>query len=98
MRAPEGLGERPSRALLPEEALRQQETFQHMRELVTTLSPRRQEVITLKFFGGLRNKEIADILNLDERTVASHLSRGLQDLRDKYTAQTPVRVLEEVMA
>ncbi len=98
VRAPEGLGGRPSRAPLPEEALTQQETFQHMRDLITTLSPRRQEVITLKFFGGLRNKEIADILNLDERTVASHLSRGLQDLRDKYTTQTPVRVLEEVMA
>ncbi len=80
----------------PEEALTQQETFQQMRDLVTTLSPRRQEVITLKFFGGLRNKEIADVLNLDERTVASHLSRGLQDLRDKYVVQNSTQVLEEV--
>jgi RNA polymerase sigma-70 factor (ECF subfamily) len=95
-RAPEGLGRRRSREPLPEEALTQQETFQHMRDLVTTLSPRRQEVITLKFFGGLRNKEIADILDLDERTVASHLSRGLQDLRDKYITQTPMRIVEEV--
>jgi RNA polymerase sigma-70 factor (ECF subfamily) len=97
-RAPEGLGGRRSHALLPEEALTQQETFQHMRDLITTLSPRRQEVITLKFFGGLRNKEIADILDLDERTVASHLSRGLQDLRDKYITQTPMRIVEEVTA
>jgi RNA polymerase sigma-70 factor (ECF subfamily) len=83
-------------ALRPEEALTQQETFQQMQALIETLSPRRREVITLRFFGGLRNKEIADILDLDERTIASHLSRGLRDLRDRYTAQTSLRVLEEV--
>jgi RNA polymerase sigma-70 factor (ECF subfamily) len=82
-------------ALRPEEALTQQETFQQMRALIETLSPRRREVITLRFFGGLRNKEIADILDLDERTIASHLSRGLRDLRDRYAAQTPLQVLEE---
>lgn len=79
-----------------EEVVTQQETFRRMRALITTLSPRRQEVITLRFFGGLRNKEIAGILGLDERTVAAHLSRGLQDLRDRYTAQTQSEVLEEV--
>jgi RNA polymerase sigma-70 factor, ECF subfamily len=48
--------------------------------LLQTLSPRRQEIITLRFFGGLRNQEIAAVLGLDERTVAAHLSRGLRDL------------------
>jgi RNA polymerase sigma-70 factor (ECF subfamily) len=85
-----------SRAPQPEQALARQETFDHMRTLVSTLSPRRQEVVTLRFFGGLRNKEIAQVLNLDERTIASHLSRGLQDLRDRYTAPTTLQVLEEV--
>jgi len=83
-------------ALRPEEALTQQETFQQMRSLIETLSPRRREVITLRFFGGLRNKEIADILDLDERTIASHLSRGLRDLRARYAAQTPLQIVEEV--
>ena len=81
---------------MPEEVVTQQETFRRMRALIGTLSPRRQEVITLRFFGGLRNKEIASILGLDERTVAAHLSRGLQDLRDRYTAQIKSEVLEEV--
>ena len=91
-----------SRALRPEEALTQQETFRQMCALIETISPRRREVITLRFFGGLRNTEIADILDLDERTIASHLSRGLRDLRDRYgalvgsTAQPSSRVLEEV--
>lgn len=53
---------------------------QALHQLIAGLPERRQEVITLKFFGGLRNQEIALILNLDERTVASHLSRGLHDL------------------
>ena len=85
-----------SRALRPEDALTQKETFQQMRSLIETLSPRRREVITLRFFGGLRNKEIADILELDERTIASHLSRGLRDLRNRCAAQTSLHELEEV--
>ena len=92
----ESPAEMTNHAPLPEKVLVQQETFRHMRALIATLSPRRQEVITLRFFGGLRNKEIAGILGLDERTVAAHLSRGLQDLRDRYTAQTRLEVLEEV--
>jgi len=86
-----------SRAPQPEQALARQEAFDRMRALVTTLSPRRQEVVTLRFFAGLRNKEIAHVLDLDERTIASHLSRGLRDLRDRYAAQqTSWQVLEEV--
>jgi RNA polymerase sigma-70 factor (ECF subfamily) len=85
-----------SPAPLPEDILTQEETFQHIRTLIVSLSPRRQEIITLKFFGGLRNCEIADILGLDERTVASHLSRGLQDLQRSYTAQIQVETKVEV--
>jgi DNA-directed RNA polymerase specialized sigma24 family protein len=59
------------------------EQFLNLRCLIGTLSPRRQEIITLKFFGGLRNREIALMLALDERTVASHLCRGLEDLHRK---------------
>ena len=91
----EATAEFTSCASLPEEVLMQMETFRRTRALIATLSPRRQEVITLRFFGGLRNKEIADILEIDERTVATHLSRGLQDLRHRYTVQTQ-KVLEEV--
>ncbi len=82
----------------PDEILTRQEVFERIRALVSTLSPRRQEVITLRFFGGLRNYEIAEILGLDERTVAAHLSRGLQDLKGKYTAQTESEPQAEVLA
>ncbi|HET7078316.1 MAG TPA: sigma-70 region 4 domain-containing protein, partial [Chloroflexia bacterium] len=59
--------------------------FADLHRLIATLSPRRREVITLKFFGGLQNREIAAVLGLDERTVASHLCRALEDLYARYT-------------
>lgn len=68
----------------PEDGLLKREEQAQLYKLVAGLSPRRQEIITLKFFGGLRNQEIATVLSLDERTVASHLCRGLEDLQHKY--------------
>lgn len=82
------LPEIQSHELLPEEMFARQEQFAHLHHLIVTLSPRRQEIITLRFFGGLHNHEIAAVLNLDERTVASHLSRGLDDLAHKFQAET----------
>lgn len=60
-----------------------------VRRLVAALPPRRQEVILLRFFGGLSNREIAAILNLDERTVASNLTRGLDDLQRRWPLDAP---------
>lgn len=73
--------------LMPEDVMLQKEKFIFLKNLISTLSIRRQEVIILKFFGGLRNYEIAEILELDERTVASHLCRGLNDLHHSYIEQ-----------
>lgn len=80
----EELPELEASTLLPADIVLQKEKFAHLRRLIGALSPRRQEIITLKFFGGLRNKEIAVLLGLDERTVASHLCRGLEDLHYQY--------------
>ena len=71
-------------APLPDDVVVQKEEFAHLRGLIATLSPRKQEVITLRFYGRLRNREIAQILGLDERTVAAHLCRGLEELHRKY--------------
>jgi len=68
----------------PCEGHMQKEEFIYLRQLIERLSQRRQEVIRLKFFGGLRNNEIAQVLGLDERTVASHLCRALEDLHRLY--------------
>ena len=82
------LPEIKSDSVLPGDAALQKEKFAYLRQLIGTLSPRRQEIITLRFFGGLRNKEIAGILGLDERTIASHLCRGLDDLHGKYLLES----------
>src|SRR5207249_2390824 len=76
----DGLPDLVDGELLPEDALLRKEQLARMRYLIGTLSPRRQEVLTLRFFGELQNWEIAKVLGLDERTVASHLCRGLEDL------------------
>jgi RNA polymerase sigma-70 factor (ECF subfamily) len=75
--------------LLPHETIRQKEKFIFLRQLIRALPPRRQEIIQLKFFGGLRNNEISQVLGIDERTVASHLCRGLEDLHRRYTREFP---------
>ncbi len=47
-----------------------------------TLSDKYQDVITLRYFEGNNNKEIAEILNINEGTLKSLLSRGLKKLRE----------------
>ncbi len=59
---------------------------------ILSLSPRRQEVITLKFYAQLRNQEIAEVLGINEQSVASHLHRALVDLRDRLIHTSPNQV------
>lgn len=65
-------------------ALIQRERAAELHGMLMALPERRREVIMLKYFSGLRNLEIAQVLDLDERTVSSHLSRGLKDLYEAY--------------
>ncbi|MGD2162002.1 MAG: RNA polymerase sigma factor [Anaerolineales bacterium] len=52
-------------------------------DAIKSLQPRQEEVILLRYFGGLRNKDIAEVLGIEERTVSAHLSRGLNLLHDR---------------
>ncbi|MEO8288272.1 MAG: RNA polymerase sigma factor [Chloroflexota bacterium] len=67
--------------LLPEDALLRKELFAHLHTVVNELPSRRREVVSLRYFAGLHNQEIAQILGIDERTVASTLSRALDELQ-----------------
>jgi RNA polymerase sigma-70 factor, ECF subfamily len=73
---------------VPDQVIIRREQFARLHNLIGTLSPRRQEIVMLKFFGELRNQEIAAVLGLDERTIASHLCRALEDLQRKYLHET----------
>lgn len=81
------LGDHQSDGPTPDQVFADKERFARLRDALATLAPRRQEIVTLKFFGGLRNQEIAEVLDLNERTVASHLSRALDDLQRSYGIQ-----------
>ena len=45
------------------------------------LPDRQQEIILLRYQGGLRNTEIAQVLGINQRTVASALSKATSTLR-----------------
>jgi RNA polymerase sigma-70 factor, ECF subfamily len=63
--------------------LHKHEQYLSVLEQVKTLPIKYQEVIALRYFEGKENKEIAEILNLNEGTLKSLLSRGLEKLREK---------------
>lgn len=77
-----------SSSLVPEMQILQREMQAGMLRLVGKLSPRKQEVVLLRFYGGLRNNEIAAVLNLNERTVSAHLSRALNELQAELARET----------
>lgn len=74
-------------------------TFNKIREQINKMSPKYQDVITLKYFENKKIKEIAEILNKKEGTVKSLLSRGIADLRkqslnsQKKTEMQPFKIL-----
>jgi RNA polymerase sigma-70 factor (ECF subfamily) len=50
------------------------------------LLPRRQaQVVALRYWGGLNVREIADVLELTEATVKTHLQRARQTLADTHS-------------
>ena len=65
----------------PLEAVVHRQEVERLREALTTLSEREQEIIRLKFGGGLGNKEIAEIMRVRAGNVAVILYRALRKLR-----------------
>ncbi len=52
-------------------------------EELGSLSDREQSIISLRFFGGLKHEQIADVLDLKVGTIRVALSRALDSLRDR---------------
>lgn len=63
--------------------LQKHDQFLQVLHSLKTLPVKYQEVISLRYFEGKDNKEIAEILNIHEGTLKSLLSRGLEKLRAK---------------
>lgn len=66
-----------------EEELRKHDQFVMISSVLKTLPNKYQEVISLRYFEGKDNNEIAEILNINKGTLKSLLSRGLKKLREK---------------
>lgn len=66
-----------------ESELLKHEQFNSVLKALKTLPVKYQEPIALRYFEGKDNKEIAEILSINEGTLKSLLSRGLEKLRKK---------------
>ena len=74
--------------ITPELQTLQRELREDLLGLVGNLSTRKREVVLLRYFGGLQNKEIAAVLDLDERTISAYLSRALSELQKELNQET----------
>jgi RNA polymerase sigma-70 factor, ECF subfamily len=66
-----------------ETELQKHHQFMSVLKQLKTLPLKYQEVISLRYFEGKDNTEIAEILNINEGTLKSLISRGLEKLRNK---------------
>lgn len=70
----------------PDYIVGENEEAAYLYRMILTLPERKREIITLRYYGGLRNQEIAEVLGIGEKTVSAYLSRALNDLEEKYQA------------
>lgn len=71
----------------PEQSVAHQEEIARLLVFVRALSARQQEILSLRFAGQLTNREIARVLNMNERTVSVTLLRALRALRHRLQIQ-----------
>lgn len=57
--------------------------YQQVLDCIQELPDRQKEIVILKYQSGLKNKEIALLLEIDQRSVASALSKAQATLRKK---------------
>ena len=67
----------------PEAQVLQKESLVQLLHCLERLNERDQDVISLKFAGKLRNKEIGEIMGMQEKTVSVVLLRAMQRLRQE---------------
>jgi len=75
-----------------EKSLIQKEDLERIYKAVNSLSDVNREIIELSRFEGLKNKEIADRLQVPVRTVETRIFRALNELRKKLSEKI-IRIL-----
>ncbi len=74
----EDIGELIDKAILPDTALDRKLIFLKAREIIETLPKKQREIVTMRLFAELKNKEIGEALSISEKTVASTYMRAMQ--------------------
>ncbi len=67
----------------PEQSMLHKEEIAQMLTCLGTLPSRQQEILSLRFAGRLTNREIARVLDMNERTVSVTILRALRKLRQQ---------------
>ena len=67
----------------PEQTIVHQEQRERLLVCLDKLSPRHQEILSLRFAGRLTNRSIAKVLKMNERTVSVNILRALRKLRQQ---------------
>jgi RNA polymerase sigma-70 factor (ECF subfamily) len=73
----------------PEQVVVRDQETAHLLRCLCTLSLRQQEILSLRFAGQLTNREIARILEMNERTVSVTILRALRKIRQAFAACAP---------
>jgi RNA polymerase sigma-70 factor (ECF subfamily) len=83
----EDLPDIESDEILPNEDLDRKLLFKKLQSMIKQLPKQQAEIITMRFFSEMKNKEIAQVLQIKERSVSSGLCRGLKTLHIFYNKQ-----------
>lgn len=79
------LESKPSVSFAVEEAIvageHQIEQRKVLAKAVAKLSPRQKEALYLRFYDGLTNKEVADVMDIAHQSVRNHISEAIQKLK-----------------
>ncbi len=71
----------------------EQELKQKIEKTIQSLPDRCREVFILSRLNGLKNKEIAEKLNINIKNVERHLSRAMQSFRENLSEELPIALI-----
>ncbi len=71
----------------------EQELKAKIEDTIRSLPDRCREVFILSRMDGLKNREIANKLNINIKNVERHLSRALQSFRQNFTEDLPIALI-----
>jgi RNA polymerase sigma-70 factor (ECF subfamily) len=60
----------------------EEEQNEHVRQALLRLSERQREVVFLKFYGGLSNEEISQVLGVNRQSVYNYIYRAITILQE----------------